>query len=341
MSQKKQILSDAEISAFCQQIGMIIKAGLPTYYGISILRDEASDEHTKEFLNSIYEPMEKGITLGVAISETNVFPEYMVDMIRLGEETGRLEEVLDSLAIYYEREADIKASIRQAVTYPLIMSLMMLVVIVVIITQVVPVFTHIYEELGSGLSGTALVLMNISNVLNKYMLVFVIAFVILGVAVYFLSKTAIGKTFFLRHHLSMSIAASRFANCMYLALSSGLDTDRSLEMAEKLIDNPYMLEKIRMCKTHIKHGEGFVKSLLLSGVFSKIYSSIITIGYKTGSIDDVMHNISIAYEEETDEELRHFISVLEPTLIIILSFIIGVILISFLLPLLGIMASIG
>ena len=61
MSQKKQILSDAEISAFCQQIGMIIKAGLPTYYGISILRDEASDEHTKEFLNSIYEPMEKGI----------------------------------------------------------------------------------------------------------------------------------------------------------------------------------------------------------------------------------------------------------------------------------------
>lgn len=341
MSQKNKTLSDAEISAFCQQIGMIIKAGLPTYYGISILRDEASDEYTKEFLNSIYEPMEKGITLGVAISETNVFPEYMVDMIRLGEETGRLEEVLDSLAIYYEREADIKASIRHSVTYPLIMSLMMLVVIVVIITQVVPVFTHIYEELGSGLTGTALMLMNISNVLNKYMLVFVIAFVLLGTAIYFLSKTAIGKTFFLRHRLSMSIAASRFANCMYLALSSGLDTDRSLEIAEKLIDNPYMLEKIRMCKTHIKHGEGFVKSLLLSGVFSKIYSSIITIGYKTGSIDDVMHNISIAYEEETDEELRHFISVLEPTLIIILSFIIGVILISFLLPLLGIMANIG
>ena len=341
MSHKNKILSEAEISTFCQQIGMIIKAGLPTYYGISILRDEASDEHTKAFLNQLYEPMEKGITLGVALSETNVFPEYMVDMIQLGEETGRLEEVLDSLAVYYEREADIKASIRHAVTYPLIMSLMMLVVIVVIITQVVPVFTHIYEELGSGLTGTALLLMNISNLLNNYMLVFIIGFVVIGVGIYALSKTTLGKTFFLRHRLSMSIAASRFANCMYLALSSGLDTDRSLEMAEKLIENPYMLEKIKMCKTHIKHGEGFVKSLLLSGIFSKIYSSVITIGYKTGSIDDVMHKISIAYEEETDEELRHFISVLEPTMIIILSFIIGVILISFLLPLLGIMSSIG
>ena len=96
-----------------------------------------------------------------------------------------------------------------------------------------------------------------------------------------------------------------------------------------------------MCKTHIKHGEGFVRSLLLSGIFSKIYSSIITIGYKTGSIDDVMKNISDAYEEETDDRLRQFISMLEPTLIIILSFFIGLILISFLLPLLGIMASIG
>lgn len=341
MSRKQKLLSEAEISAFCQQIGMVVKAGLPTYYGISILRDEASDEYTKAFLTKIYEPMEKGMTLGDAIADLDAFPEYMIDMVRLGEETGRLEEVLDSLSNYYEREADIKASIRHAVTYPLIMSLMMLVVIVVIITQVVPVFSQIYEELGSSLTGTALLLMNISNILNKYMFAFIIAFLLLGLLVFAFSRTPLGKTIFQRKGLAMTIAASRFANCMYLALSSGLDTDRSLEMAEKLIDNPYMLEKIKMCKTHIKHGEGFVKSLLLSGIFSKVYSSVITIGYKTGSMDDVMKNISDAYEEETDNRLRHFISMLEPTLIIILSFFIGLILISFLLPLLGIMSSIG
>lgn len=341
MSHKNKMLSEAEISAFCQQIGMVIKAGLPTYYGVSILRDEATDEYTKAFLNTIYEPMEKGETLGAALTGTNIFPDYMIDMIRLGEETGRLEEVLEALSNYYEREADIKISIRHAVTYPLIMSFMMLVVIIVIITQVVPVFSQIYEELGSGLTGTALLLMKISNVLNQYMLWFVLGFIVLIVCAFLFSKTAIGKTLFQRQSLSMAISASRFANCMYLALSSGLDTDRSLEMAEKLIDNPYMLEKIKMCKNHIKHGEGFVRSLLLSGIFSKIYSSIITIGYKTGSIDDVMKNISVAYEEETDDRLRQFISLLEPTLIIILSFFIGLILISFLLPLLGIMASIG
>ncbi len=343
MSQKNKnkLLSESEISAFCQQVGMVVKAGLPTYYGISILRDEASDENTKAFLDKIYQPMEKGATLGATISEMDAFPEYMVDMICLGEETGRLEEVLESLATYYEREADIKAGIRHAVTYPLIMTCMMLVVILVIITQVVPVFSQIYEQLGSGLTGTALMLMNVSNFLNKYMLFFILAVIIIALVGFAFSRTAVGKTLFQGRSLSMSIAASRFANCMYLALSSGLDTDRSLEMAEKLIDNPYMLEKIKMCKSHIKHGESFVKSLLLSGIFSKVYSSVISIGYKTGSMDDVMKNISVAYEEETDEQLRHFISMLEPTLIIILSFFIGLILISFLLPLLGIMSSIG
>ena len=341
MSLKTKTLSEIEISAFCQQVGMVVKAGLPTYYGISILRDEANDEFTRSFLDQIYEPMEKGVTLGEALAGTNAFPEYMVDMIRLGEATGRLEEVLDSLAIYYERESDIKAGIRHAVTYPLIMTVMMLVVMVVIITQVVPVFSQIYEQLGSGLTGTALMLMQISNLLNKYMLGFIAAVVGIGILGFALFRTPTGKVLFQGQALAMSIAASRFANCMYLALSSGLDTDRSLEMAEKLIDNPYMLDKIKQCKKHIQNGEPFIKSLLLSGIFSKVYSSLMTIGFKTGSMDDIMHKISIAYEEETDERLRHFISILEPTLIVILSFFIGLILISFLLPLLGIMSSIG
>lgn len=341
MSFKQKLLSESEISSFCQQVNMVVKAGLPTYYGISILRDEATDDFTRDFLNKIYEPMERGVTLGEALANTHAFPEYMVDMIRLGEETGRLEEVLDSLSIYYEREADIKAGIRHAVTYPLIMTIMMLVVIVVIITQVVPVFSQIYEQLGSGLTGSALMLMNISNFLNRYMLTFVIAIVALAVTGIIFFRTPFGKSFIHGRSLSLSIAASRFANCMYLALSSGLDTDRSLEMAKKLIDNPYMLEKIEQCKKHIKNGEPFIKSLLLSGIFSKVYSSIMTIGFKTGSLDDIMHKISISYEEETDEKLRHFISILEPTLIVILSFFIGLILISFLLPLLGIMSSIG
>ncbi len=341
MFHKQKMLSPAEVSSFCQQINMILKAGFPIYYGISILKDDADEEETKELLSQIYDPMEKGACLHDAISATGVFPPYMLRMVHVGEETGRLEEVLSSLITYYEREAQIRAGIKQAVTYPLTMSVMMLAVIIVIITKVVPIFADVYAELGSGLTGIAKVLMDISTFLNKYLLIFVLIFLVLATVVFFVLKTPYGKKFYENRGLALSLSRSRFANCMYLALSSGLDTERGFALAEELIDNSYLLKKIKHCRKLIKNGESFSKSLLLSGIFSKMYSSLITVGYKTSSMDDVMMNISKAYEQEADEELHHFVSILEPTLIIVLSFFIGLILISFLLPLLGIMSSIG
>lgn len=340
MSRIKKI-SDAEISAFCQQIVMVITAGLPTYYGISILMEEAPDEDTRQLLQKIYTPMEAGGTLYEALSMTGAFPDYMVHMVQLGEETGRLEEVMRSLSTYYEREASIRAGIKHAVTYPLIMTVMMVAVIIVLLTKVLPVFSQIYEELGSELTGAARTLMNISSTLNHYLFVIVIVFCVLLVAAIILYRTNVGKMLFQGRGFAMTVAASRFSNSMYLALASGLDTDQGLELAKQLVNNPYMEARIERCQEHIKHGENFSNALLLSGIFSRIYSSWITIGNKTGAMDDVMKRIGIAYEQETENRLDRFISVLEPSLVILLSLFIGMILISFLLPLLGIMSSIG
>ncbi|MBQ1193875.1 MAG: type II secretion system F family protein [Lachnospiraceae bacterium] len=341
MSHKKNLLTNEEIAFFCEQMHIIVKSELPLYYGISLLRDEATDTYTKELLTRIYEPMEKGISFYNALSETGAFPRYMLEMIHVGEQTGRLDEVLKSLIVYYEREAEIQSGIKHAVTYPLIMSIMMFTVVVVIITKVVPIFSQVYAELGSTLTGSAKLLMNISNFLNKYLLSFMIGFVLLLLIIFIFFKTAIGKRFYERRKIVRSLAASRIANCLYLALASGLDTDEGLSLSETLVGNSHMEECIRRCKDYMKNGETFAKSLIDSNIFSKMYASLITIGYKTSSMDDVMLRLSKAYEQDTDERIRHFISILEPTLIIILSFFIGLILFSFLLPLLGIMSSIG
>lgn len=334
-------LSQAEIAAFCQQIAMVVNAGLPTYYGVSILRDEAADAQTKALLSEIYTPMEGGVPLYKAIQATGQFPGYMVHMIELGEETGRLEEVLLSLSNYYEREAQIRDGIKKAATYPLIMTLMMLAVIMILIAKVLPVFSQIYEELGSELTGVARTLMRISNLLNRYMIVFVILFVILMIIGLVLYHTDLGRVAFLHGKLATTIAASRFANCMYLALASGLDTDRGLTLAKELVNNPHMQQRIESCEHDIRHGASFDRALLSSHIFSQLYASWITLGYKTGAMDDVMKRISEAYEEDTDEQLSHLVSVIEPSLVIILCIFIGLILISLLLPLLGIMSSIG
>lgn len=341
MLKKNKYLSNRELAAFCQQIAMILNAGLPTYYGVSILCDEAPDEETRQLLNQIFIPMESGGTLHAAIEATNCFPPYMVHMIELGEETGRLEDVLLSLSSYYDREDTIKASIKTAITYPLVLTTMMLAVIILMVTKILPVFSNIYKELGSDLTGTAKVLMNISNGINKYLLVIILAIVLLFILVSLLFHTNFGKTLLSGKGIALTVASSRFANCMFLALSSGLDTDKGLDLADELVHNPYMHEKIERCKTSIAHGDTFASALLSSGIFSKMYSSWISIGSKTGSMDDIMKHICESYEEETDEKLNHFINILEPTLVVTLCCFIGLILVSFLLPLLGIMSSIG
>ncbi len=341
MSRKSTYLTNNELSAFCHQIALVIEAGLPTYYGVSILADEAPNEETKVLLEKIYKPLETGSSLYDSLEKTNCFPPYMTNMIKLGEETGHLDDVLKSLSDYYEREEEIQAGIKNAITYPLVLSVLMISVIVVMVAKVLPVFSQIYAELGSELTGTAATLMSISNYINKYLVVILAALLGISLLIFLFYKTKLGKLFIQSKRLSVSIASSRFANCMFLSLSSGLDTDKGLELALELVDNPYMTEKIHICQDEISHGSSFSLALLRSGVFSKMYSSWIAIGSKTGSLDEVMKHICKSYEDETDERINHFISVLEPTLVIILCLFIGLILISFLLPLLGIMTSIG
>ncbi len=341
MFNRKKKLSEEELSSFCKQINMVVKAGLPIYYGISILRDNALDKESQQLFAQIYEPMEKGATLYDAIKDTGVFSNYMMQMIHIGETSGRLEEVLSALTTYYERMADIRSGVKHAVTYPLIMTIMMFAVLIVMVTKVVPIFADVYAKLGSNLSGSAKTLLDISNFLNKYMLIIVITLILVIAFSIILLKTPLGKKFYEGKGIALSLASSHFANCMYLALSSGMDTDQGFVLAEELIKNNYMKTKINKCKELTANGESFATAILSSGIFSPMFSSMITIGYKTSGMDEVMFDIAQAYEKETDEKISTFISKLEPTLIIVITFFVALILLSFLLPLLGIMSSIG
>ena len=350
---KQQMLGNLEIAAFCDQLSMIVSAGIPIYEGISILQEDAPEEETAEILSVISNSLDHGSSFCDALRETNVFPKYVLDMIGIGELAGKLEEVLNALTGYYKREESIQNSIKNAVTYPLLMIAMMLAVILVLIAKVLPVFHQIYMELGSDLTGFAGAMMRFSDAfpkpllktkclsLNQYLFVIVIVLIAAAAGIFLISKSDAGQKFFKKRPLALSTAASRFANCMALALSSGLDTDQGLMLAEQLVDNPYMASRIKKCRDLTASGRGFAEAVLTSGIFSKIYTSMITIGFRTGSMDEVMHQISEEYEEETDKQIAKFISVLEPTLVIILSIFIGLILISFLLPLIGIMSSIG
>ena len=130
MKKKKHFLSNREIAAFCDQLSMVISAGIPIYEGISILLDDASDEETRLVLSSINTPLESGSSFHEALVQSGYFPKYVLDMVESGELSGRLDEVLSSLSGYYEREESIQSGIKHAVTYPMLMIAMMFAVLV-------------------------------------------------------------------------------------------------------------------------------------------------------------------------------------------------------------------
>lgn len=345
----KKILSHAEIASFCSQTAMILNAGITPAEGMSIMLEDTKNEDGREILEQIQNFCGLGNTFHDALVETGVFPEYVLHMIRLGEESGNLDDVMQSLADYYERQDNISDSIRNAITYPFVMLAMMILVIIILITRVLPIFGQVYEQLGSEMTGFSKSLLNLGNAINSYTVVLIIVLALCFACYFYFGKVPSGKKMFehflvhfpLTKSFYESVASSRFANGIALTMSSGMDTYSSLELVSELVDNEEMKKKVLGCRDALERGDNFAEALADSGIFNKLYSRMVAVGFRTGSIDNVMNKIATRYEKEIDQKLHRIISILEPTLVIILSLIVGMILLSVILPLMGIMSSIG
>ncbi len=334
-------LSNLEIAAFCEQTALVISTGIPAYEGISILMTDAADKETEALLQKIYKPLECGSSFHDALSASGAFPQYVLDMVEIGELSGKLEEVLHSLTLYYQRQEKFHNSIKSAVTYPLIMITIMLTVIWVLFVKVLPVFNQIYTELGISLSGFRLIIMHFSNALHTNAPVFLSILLLAAIVLFVYTRTNSFRLFIQKQPLALNTASSRFANCMTMAISTGLDIRQGLELAERLVDNPYMKARIQKCQELVEEGFTFSDAILATKIFTKTYAALLNIGFRTGTLETVMNRVSEEYEDKIDYDINHFLSCLEPALVLILSVLTGFILLSFLLPLIGIMASIG
>lgn len=343
-------LSNVELATFFDQMAMILHSGIPAIEGLAIMREDTSSKEGKEILDTLYKTMEETGFLYVALEDAGVFPSYARELVRIGEQTGHLEKVLRSLTVYYNREESVKNSIKSAISYPLIMIGMMFVIVLILIIKVLPMFNDVFAQLGSELTGFSRTVMNIGLTISRYSFVFIILMVLLAAAVIFFGFTKPGARlrskmsykFFATKKLTRQMAVSKFCSGMALTLGSGLDVEQSLDMTARLVEHPEISGQIASCREMMEKEQlNFAQALSKTGILTGIYARMIVIGYKTGALDTLMEKIAATYEDEIDQRLARLISVLEPTLVVILSVIVGLILLSVMLPLLGIMSGIG
>lgn len=347
---KKKLLTPHELTVLCSQLSMLVKSGSSPYEAASILMEDTKDAGGRQILQSMVAELEKGEKLHEAMKASGVFPDYVVHMITLGEEAGELDTVLDALRLFYEREDNLRETIRSALRYPLIMIATMFVVILVLITHVLPIFAEVFAQLGTGMNAFSQSLLNIGVKMNRYSLAIMIVLALLVLLVIYLFRSPNGKTLLRKtarvfpagRRLSADIAAGRFASGMALTMSSGMDTYQSLSMVKSIVENGDVEQKITQCAEQMEQtGCSFPEALEQSAIFTSLYTRMVKTGFKSGSLDATMRQIAEHYERATDHKIDSLISVVEPTLIILLSIIVGLILLSVIMPLMGIMGTIG
>lgn len=343
-------LNYLEISSFCQELAWLVHSGVRVGDGLHLLAEEEKEEGWKNCLTVMAEQADDGLPLSEIIKNAGCFPVYVQGILNVGETTGRLEESLHALTKYYQSREQLNNRVRGALLYPSILLLLMLIVIVILLTQVLPVFQSVFTSLGGELGGLAGGLLTLGLWMNKIMpvlLVLMVAAVGLVIAFSVSSSFREKVLAFWRKKsgdkgVMRKMNDASFAQAISMGLSSGLPLEDTMELAaEVLNDVPEARERCLNCKEELLSGIPLADALKKADVFPPAMCRLLSLGMQSGNGDAVMVEIADRLSEEADAALTFKVEKLEPTLVLITSVLVGIILLSVMLPLMNIMETIG
>ena len=340
-------LSAAELSNFCGQVALILEAGLPLYDGMETLAGADSGSAHAD----VYSAASKGVTetgsLYDAIKDDPRWPKYLVEMVGIGERSGQLDQVMRGLEAYYAREDRIRSSISSAVTYPLVLGVMLIVIVLILLWKVLPVFRRVLNSMGASLNESGSLLMRLGVSVGWIILALVALVVVLVVTGVVLSRTkhrdkvmrVVQRVMPGLQKLNKKLSASRVASVLSMMLSSGFPTDEALEMTANVLSDRNAAEKVQSIRKSLEDGSAFAEAVTKTNLFEDLHNRMITMGSATGQEDQVLGKLASLYEEQVEDGITRLVAIIEPTLVALLSVVIGAVLLSVMLPMAGILTS--
>ena len=340
-------LSPTEVSLLCEQIALILRSGLPLHDGVeAVCRNYGKTRYAAAFERLDKQMLETG-SLYEGVKAAGVFPAYMAEMTQIGEKTGELDHVMDDLTLYYEREAAISRAVRNAVTYPLILIGMMAALIALLVGRVLPVFNEVFRSMGIDTASASGRWMTLGITVGRVVMIVACVLIVLALLLMALLRTRAGKrlrTLLGRavppvRRLNEKLSASRFAACLAMMLRSGYPLEESLDLIGNVVSDESIAGRVRACSESMAQGTPFADAVEKLGLFDPLHCRMIRVGVQAGQTDQVMSKLAQVYADEADDAISRLVSVIEPSLVALMSIIIGAILLAVMLPLLGIMSG--
>lgn len=347
MAKKQNELSAAELSNFCGQVALILEAGLPLYDGMETLAGGETDGSSAD----MYQAASRGVTetgsLYDSLKEDDRWPSYLVEMVGIGERSGHLEKVMRGLESYYAREDRIRSSVVSAVTYPMVLGVMMVLIVFILLWKVLPVFRRVLNSMGVGMTETGSALMKVGTAVGWIVLVLVTIVLVGVIVLVILSRTKyrdrvlafLQKSVPALSRLNKKLSASRVSGVLSMMLSSGFPTEEALDMTSSVLSDKEAADKVKAIRSGLDEGKTFADAISDTGLFDELYTRMIKMGCATGHEDQVLGKLSELYEEQVEEDISRLIAIIEPTLVALLTIVIGAVLLSVMLPMAGILTS--
>ena len=343
-----QTPSALELSGFCTEVAMMLSSGMPLYDGMETLAQTNSKTPEADLYAKASQAVTRTGSLYDALKEDSRWPAYLTEMVGIGERTGRLEEVMNGLARYYERENRIRAAVMSAVTYPIVLGVMMLLIVLIMILKVLPVFRRVLSGMGIAMTASGNTLMNIGVATGWVVLVLVGLVVLATLVIVALTRTKkresvmgfVQKLFPPIAKLNRKLSSSRMASVLSMMLSGGFPLDEALNMVPSVLPDKSAAQAIGEIRKKMENGTAFADAINDSGLFDEMHSRMIRMAIAAGREDEVMAKIAAIYEEQVEDGIASLVSIIEPTLVALLSIVIGAVLLSIMLPMAGIISSI-
>ncbi len=321
-------LKTRDLMIICRQLSSLLGAGITVIRALDMLYQQLESKNARDVVGNIYESIQTGKTLSEAFKEQEkALPTIMISLISAGEESGRLDEVMGSLALHFEKEMKLKNKVAAAMVYPVILLLLTFTITVGLMVLVVPQFAKTLADLGTELPAITQIVLDFStNIINFwYIYLLVIGSAIFGFNTFKNSEK--GAVLWDRFKLKLPIvkksvkmtAAARFTRTMSTLLRSGVNVLEALEITSRTLGNRYLQARIYTARNDIRKGLSLSRSMRGITEFPSMICAMISIGEESGTLDSILNRAADFFEEEADAATAKMTAAMEPIMIIIMA----------------------
>jgi len=331
----------ADLVIFTRQLATMIDAGLAMVQSLQALAEQTTNKVMRDVIRDICTRVEGGDSFSEALQKhPKAFSRLYFSMVAAGEKGGLLAEILARLATYLENSARLRKKVKSAIMYPTVVTIVAILITVFLLVKVVPVFGEIYQGFGGQLPAPTQFLINLSDIVKKYIILFVLGGGGLVYGWMSFIKTKTGREFWDSRRIKLPIFGSiahkiclaRFTRTLASLIRSGVPILEVLQIVSQTVGNVVMEKAIKVSASDIERGESISAALAKHPIFPNMIIRMISAGEQTGKIDNMLERISDFLDEEIETTLSGLTSLIEPILIVFLGVVVGGMVICMFLP---------